>query len=381
MAKTILEEALADVKLLKQTAIENAKNVLVEAISPKIKQFVESQLNECEMGDEGDQEKKLKMMGLGMADEVAGMYEKQQSKQDCDGEDDLMNQMGLKNLGVSDDELEEGGKEDAEENDEDPCGDQESEEDDEEEVDESMSQHMEGTEMFEAKDEEDKKDKDVKEEVVDITNEDLKAALSEVLNSLRLKEASVTKGFGDSQDATIKASGGPGSKGLVDEKSGESMFSDVTPPAAKDMTVKEAFVAIQKQNASLKKENAEYKQVCSVLKKSLQEVNLFNSKLLHTQKLLNLSELNNKQRLAVIEAFDRAGNMREVELVYRSLSESFKIAGVLGESKQVKANKGKSSRFSTPSASILKETVVRESAQSEGTDFQSRMQQLAGLID
>lgn len=372
MAKTLLEEALADAKLLKQTAIENAKNVLVEAISPKIKQFVESQLDECDMGDDGADDK-LKKMGLGMADEVAvGMYEKQDQEDECGDKEDMLGQMGLKNLGVGDDSIEEA---DEEQEDEDPCADKEEGEEDMEEA--NMNQ-FEVADVNEAKD---KDEEEVKEETLDVTNEDLKAALSEVLSSLRLKEASVTKGFGDAEDATIKASGGAAAKGLVDEKSGEHMFSNVTAPAAKDMTVKEAFKIVAKENDKLKKENAEYKQVLSVLKKNLQEVNLFNSKLLFTQKLLNLSELNNKQRLAVIEAFDRAGNMREVELVYRSLSESFKIAGVLGEGKQVKA-KVRSSRFTTPSSTILRESVVREEAERSGdNDFSSRMQKLAGLID
>jgi hypothetical protein len=375
MAKTLLEEALADAKLLKQTAIENAKNVLVEAISPKIKQFVESQLDECDMGDGADD--KLNKMGLGMADEVAGMYEKQ-DQDECGDKEDMLGQMGLKNLGLGDDSIEEADQEDEEE--EDPCADKEDEEEEQEDMEEANMNQFEVADVTEAKEKDD--EEEVKEETLDVTNEDLKAALSEVLSSFRLKEASVTKGFGDVEDATIKASGGPGAKGLADEKSGEHMFSNVTAPAAKDMTVKEAFRAVARENAKLKKENAEYKQVCHVLKKSLQEVNLFNSKLLFTQKLLNLSELNNKQRLAVIETFDRATNMREVELVYRSLSESLKIAGVLGESKQVKANKAKASRFTTPSSTILRESVVREEADRSGdNDFSSRMQKLAGLID
>lgn len=374
MAKTLLEEALADAKLLKQTAIENAKNVLVEAISPKIKQFVESQLDECDMGDDGADDK-LKKMGLGMADEVAvGMYEKQ-DQDECGDKEDMLGQMGLKNLGVGDDSIEEA---DEEQEDEDPCADKD-EEEGEEDMEEANMNQFEVADVNEAKD---KDEEEVKEETLDVTNEDLKAALSEVLSSLRLKEASVTKGFGDAEDATIKASGGAAGKGLADEKSGEHMFSNVTAPAAKDMTVKEAFKIVSQQNAKLKKENAEYKQVLHVLKKNLQEVNLFNSKLLFTQKLLNLSELNNKQRLAVIEAFDRADTMREVELVYRSLSESFKIAGVLGESKQVKATKAKGSRFTTPSSTILRESVVKEEAERSGdNDFSSRMQKLAGLID
>ena len=49
MAANILEEAMADAKLLKKTAIENAKNVLVEAISPQIKEFVDDQIGESDI--------------------------------------------------------------------------------------------------------------------------------------------------------------------------------------------------------------------------------------------------------------------------------------------------------------------------------------------
>ena len=127
-------------------------------------------------------------------------------------------------------------------------------------------------------------------------------------------------------------------------------------------------------------ENKEYKQACEFLKRNLQEVNLFNSKLLYTNKLLHSAELNNKQRLGIIEAFDRAQSLREVELVYKSLSESLKIAGVLGESKQtlrpsLKGPKG--SRYTSSSSTVLQESVNK----SDGDNFASRMQELAGLVD
>ena len=171
MSKSILDEAMEDAKLLKETAIENAKNVLVEAISPKIKEFVDSELGESEMdfmeGDpepEGEEE-------LEMPEE--GMYESKD-------EDD----------------------------------------DDKEEVEEAA-------------------EIDEGEEVVEITQEDLKAAFSEILGDVT-SEATVSKAFGDVEDPTPKVAGGKQQTGIADEKSGEHHWKDEEPPAAEDWTVKEA---------------------------------------------------------------------------------------------------------------------------------------------
>jgi hypothetical protein len=393
MAKSLLEEAIEDARVLKQSAIENAKNVLVEAISPKIKQFVESQLGEClpggaDMNNVGhEQPLVLKVVSMSPEQEdESAMYEDPAAAQQEHGDDqqdiELMKQLGV--LGKGDEEAD--SEESEEGSDADSDSEEGSEDSDEEDKDDSkkgMKEFMsmpEGLEM-EAKDKEDKEKMD---EVVEITNEDLKEALSQVLGSLK-KEAKVSKGFGAVAQATLPASGGPGDKGIVDEKSGEHHWKDETAPAAKDWTVKEAKAyirAVMAENAQVKKEAAEYKQAFTVLKSKLQEVNLFNSKLLFTQKLLNSSKLNNEQRLSVIETFDRAQSMREVELVYRSLSESFKIAGVLGESKQLQASKAKSSRLSAPSSTVLKEALVKEEKEAVGgDDFASRMQTLAGLTE
>jgi hypothetical protein len=401
MGKTLLEEAIRDAEILKQTALENAKNVLVEAISPKIKEFVETQLGETSLGEEQLPEGVPPMM---LKPEVQ-MYEKHDDEQ---ADMDLLKKLGLLGMvdtmgapdgegdelmpaDVSADESEpedfgdaedEGGDDASDDKEaEDKEEDDKEDKEDKEDVDE-MRMNTENLEL-EAKDKEDKEDKKVEESVVEITNEDLKEALTAVLSSI--KEATVTKGFGDAEDATLKVSGGAGAKGIADEKSGEHQWAEVDPPAAQDLTVKEAkryIAAANKQIAALKKENAEYKQAFGHLKGKLQEVNLFNSKLLFTHKLLNGSELNDKQRVAVVEAFDRASNMREVELVYKSLSESFKIAGVLGESRQVRASKAKASRLGAgPSSTILKEAILKEEKENKQDDEPNRWAVLAGITE
>lgn len=316
MSKSILQEAMEDTKLLKETAIENAKNVLVEAISPKIKEFVETQIGESEVNEETNAVSDTDVGGeLDM--ESSGMYEAEDKTE---------------------------------------------------------------PEIEEAK-EEDEKPVD---EVVEITNEDLRKAFSEILKS-DLHEATVTKSFADEQDPNIKdvdgIHGGKGKMetGLNDKKNGESFWNDETPPDAKDWTVKEAWYKKQgrvlaSKLAKVQKENSEYKQACNYLKRNLQEVNLFNSKLLFTNKLLQNTGLSNKARLAVIEAFDRAQSQREVELVYKSISESLKIAGVVSESKRPKASRQVGS---SGASALLRESVEKDSEDS----WTSRQQRLAGLLE
>ena len=54
MSKTLYEEAIADAKQLKEAAERNAKNAIIEAVTPKIKQFIDQQLvGDC-LGDEND---------------------------------------------------------------------------------------------------------------------------------------------------------------------------------------------------------------------------------------------------------------------------------------------------------------------------------------
>jgi hypothetical protein len=51
-------------------------------------------------------------------------------------------------------------------------------------------------------------------------------------------------------------------------------------------------------------------------------MNLFNAKLLYVNKLLQSHSMTPTKRRAIIEALDKAGNLREVKLLYRSLTES-----------------------------------------------------------
>lgn len=84
------------------------------------------------------------------------------------------------------------------------------------------------------------------------------------------------------------------------------------------------------------------------LKKHLQEMNLFNAKLLYANKLMQNKSLSPRQQRAVVEALDSAKTLREAKLLFQSLSNGVKKGKTLSES--AGRVRGSSSK-STPRAS------------------------------
>ena len=104
------------------------------------------------------------------------------------------------------------------------------------------------------------------------------------------------------------------------------------------------------------------------LKDTLQEVNLLNAKLLFSNKLFKGNDLSESQKMKVIETFDRAANLREVKLVYTTLSESF--TGKRASRKAVTEGfASKKSNSTAPKGRIV-----------ESNGMADRMKRLAGLL-
>jgi hypothetical protein len=120
------------------------------------------------------------------------------------------------------------------------------------------------------------------------------------------------------------------------------------------------------EEGEYKKEMEEAYNVIRYLKTQLQEVNLLNAKLLFSNKLFKNHELNESQKMKVIENFDRAHNMREVKLVYSTLTEGF--------GKPKSKARIKESYASKPTRSTRPASVI-----TEGTELASRWKKLAGL--
>ena len=106
------------------------------------------------------------------------------------------------------------------------------------------------------------------------------------------------------------------------------------------------------------------------LRGTINEVNLLNAKLLYTNKLFRNFELSESQKMTVIENFDRAGNTREVKLVFSTLAENFTVP--VKKRKVVK--EGTASKATNSTAPSTK-TIINE-----GNELANRWKKLAGLL-
>ena len=60
------------------------------------------------------------------------------------------------------------------------------------------------------------------------------------------------------------------------------------------------------------------------LKSELNEINLLNAKLLYTNKIFRSKTLTETQKVKILSAFDKAGTVKEVKIVFETLSENIK---------------------------------------------------------
>jgi hypothetical protein len=104
------------------------------------------------------------------------------------------------------------------------------------------------------------------------------------------------------------------------------------------------------------------------LRKELNEVNLLNAKLLYTNKIFKAKNLTESEKVKVLNTFDKAETVKEVKLVFETLTESFKTTT---KKSPIKESLGSASR--TIAAPKQKEQII------EVNDAFARMQKLAGL--
>ena len=104
------------------------------------------------------------------------------------------------------------------------------------------------------------------------------------------------------------------------------------------------------------------------LQTTINEVNLLNAKLLYTNKLFRTFDLNENQKVKVLENFDRTSSVREVKLVFSTLAENLNVA----KKTKVVVKEGYASKATKSSAP---KKII-----SEGNDMAARWKKLAGLI-
>jgi len=103
------------------------------------------------------------------------------------------------------------------------------------------------------------------------------------------------------------------------------------------------------------------------LQSTINEVNLLNAKLLYTNKLFRTFDLNEGQKIKVLENFDRTSSVREVKLVFTTLAENLNVV----KKKKVVVKEGYASKVTRSSAP---RKII-----SEGNEMAARWKKLAGL--
>jgi hypothetical protein len=87
------------------------------------------------------------------------------------------------------------------------------------------------------------------------------------------------------------------------------------------------------------------------LRNQLNEMNVFNAKLLFANKLMQNRGLTRKQQRTIVEALDSAKTVNEAKLLYKSLSTSLTQGGTLTESKnRLLASSSRSTRSASPAS-------------------------------
>ena len=329
MAKSdLLKEAIADARAVKETALANAKIALQEAFAPRLERMLATKLtNEIE-GEEELQEPNLDDMG----DDVPVEDETTDGAVDWVDNDisfsvggntyDAEIDNSIEDEPIAEPEL--GGEEEA------PMSN-----------DEMSDEYNENYEM----------DEDLNLEAI---IRELEGDLDEPMEEPEMEEPMAEGEYEMPEDIEEDMNIDEIIESILREEDEEDV------PAAKADDEVEA----------VKEELEEAYNTVRQLKSIINEVNLLNAKLLYTNKLFRNFELSENQKMKVIENFDRAGNTREVKLVFSTLAESFKRP-------TTKKRVVKESYASKPVATTAPKST---NIINEGFDQAERWKKLAGLL-
>jgi len=350
--RNLLKEAIADAKAVKETAIANAKAALEEAFTPYLKEKLAAKLAEMDDMDEADEMTEMKEKDMKEdydMEEAKHMNKKEMDEMEMDememdemkmGKAKEMDEMDLDELlreldamdedEMMEDETMEEGKAAYEYEKGKKAGKKEAMNEEEDLINNPQGPTAHGN-VAEA-DEEDYTDEDVdgiedsEDEELDIENmdeSDLKSFIEGVIADMV---------------AAGELEGGEGMEGEEGMESEEEVEinerkkyggnkGDV--PASKrgdkkDTAEEEGVEDYKKKLKEMKAELDEAYNALSTIKTELQEVNLFNAKLLYTNKIFKAKTLTESQKVKVLAAFDKAASVKEAKLVFETLSEGMK---------------------------------------------------------
>jgi hypothetical protein len=299
----IFSEAIAEAKAIRETAMVNAKLALEEAFTPRIQEMMSDKLSALAEEDEMEE----------------GYGQEEMNNEEISLEELLAELDGLEES--ADEETMEEGKEEIDENLDEAAAEDEVGEitvDELKDIIRDVLSDVMGGEGEEEEMEMGDEEMEAEEEV-----EDEEISLDEILAEIAsLDEENLDEMSGTSmrEPSSSAAAGADQLINMVKSaiKSSPAMASKIMKALQDAGAASGAAMRNEADNSELE----EAMNAIATLRSELNEVNLLNAKLLYVNKLFKAKNLNESQKVKVINAFDRAETVREAKNVYDTLSES-----------------------------------------------------------
>lgn len=393
MSTNIYEQAIAEAKKLREVAEQNAKNAIIEAITPRVRELIDKELTNSSdfdsdfLNEEYYEDEDIILEESALLELAKEISEKKEDKEDQElKEKDDHKEVTESSIVKMIDSLMEEEKEEI----------QNEEEEDQKETSETLKESY--------KNEEDMNLEELLNEIKmeidlgEIEDEEIESALLELMPTVKMIEETEDEGDVDVEEPADEPVEEPaegdeeGGEDNIDfdfssledageekeEEPVEEVFSINEASLSRELErlrnnrssnssnekqninesrYREQLLQEQRNNRELKGKLEEYKGAVIDLRDQLNEMNLFNAKLLYVNKLLQTKGLDSSQKKTIIESIDNAESLREVKLVYKTLSESVNKSktGSLNESK-IRRRASSSSRPTKSGGTLLNES-------------------------
>jgi hypothetical protein len=359
MSSTMLEQAIIDAKSLKEAAVKTAEEELLKKYSSQIKEAVQNLL---------EQDEDPLTIGEDTSTETEDVVEELEMKAlDGESNSDLEEgEMVELDLDALKEELEEAAKPDFLDLDKDG--------DKKEPMKKAAEEAEETNEAVDIEDPEQPLDSDEIAEEIEITEENIAAAIEEIL---KVDYETVPRGDLGTTHPT-KAQQEYAVDATLAKNESDDDEGDVYNPPLNVKELEENIKKLQEEldsvNLEKNKINEEYKNLKKVSMKAankLEELNLSNAKLLYQNRILESDSLNERQKQRLVEKVSNAESINEAKIIFDTLNEEL-------EARKSRAPKNLSEVTSKNSQLILKSNKPAESSVQE--QVSNRMKKLAGLI-
>jgi hypothetical protein len=366
----LFKQAILDAKAVRETSLATARVTLAEHFEPLVKSMFRETVEGIEEGEDDTMEERKSMHQKDVDAEKAGKkvtkdieYDDKHKNEAMDMEESTLDEILAELDALSEETVEEGddleeGKvtttagydekahtakgetgydekakvshgdhklheaedDDTEEDDEDADKDDKAEE-----AGKDLTKGIEGAEDMETPDE---------QEMIDITVGELKDIIRDVFMQIQGGED-----MGAALDADTDLAADLGTDMADDEaeisldeilaelEEEEDMKMEAVgvPAGIQHDKVPGALKASEETVGEMKKELNEAVRTIKALKNELNEINLFNAKLMYVNKIFKAKNLSESQKTRVINAFDRATSVKEVENTFKTLQETVSV--------------------------------------------------------